>query len=194
MIGSDFVSPSVLKLGANQSSVVAAVGGALVVGLSGAVTVQSLRRLILPTGLLSVGTAVVAATLGRGVGIGAIAATGVAAVALGSAGRLVAARLGAPSMVLVVPASFALLPGLTIFRGLYELVAASGDSPGSLTIQSGLTTLLGAGAVLVAIATGTVFGEILASPWDRSVRDARPKGRDGSPRSDDDEGGDLRRA
>ena len=193
MVGSDFVSPSVLKLGVNQSSVAAAIGGALVVGLSGAVTVQSLRRLILPTGLLSVGTAVVAATLGRGIGIGAIAATGVAAVALGAVGRLVAARLGAPSMVLVVPASFALLPGLTIFRGLYELVAAGGDSPGSLTIQSGLTTLLGAGAILVAIATGTVFGEILASPWDRSVRGARPEGRDGREGRDDD-GGDLRRA
>ena len=182
-----------LKLSVNQSSVFAAVGGALVVGLSGAVTVQSLRRLILPTGLLSVGTAVVAAALGRGVGIGAIAATGVAAVALGAAGRLVAARLGAPSMVLVVPASFALLPGLTIFRGLYELVAAGGDSPGSLTIQSGLTTLLGAGAILVAIATGTVFGEILASPWDRSARRARPEGRDGREGRDDDSG-DLRRA
>ena len=118
-----------------------------------------------------------------------IAATGVAAVALGAAGRLVAARLGAPSMVLVVPASFALLPGLTIFRGLYELVAASGDAPGSLTIQSGLTTLLGAGAILVAIATGTVFGEILASPWDRTVRGARPEGHAGPV----DEGGDLRR-
>jgi len=193
LLGSDFVSPSVLKLGADQSSVVAAVGGALVVGLSGAVTVQSLRRLIVPTGLLSVGTAVVSAALGRGVGIGAIAATGVAAVALGAAGRLVAARLGAPSMVLVVPASFALLPGLTIFRGLYELVAASGDSPGSLTIQSGLTTLLGAGAILVAIATGTVFGEILASPWDRTLRGARPEGRDGHEGPGDDEGGDLRR-
>ena len=43
MLGSDFVSPSVLKLGADQASVVAAVCGALVVGLSGAVTVQSLR-------------------------------------------------------------------------------------------------------------------------------------------------------
>ncbi len=193
VVDSGFVSPSVLKLNVNQSSVFAAVGGALVVGLSGAVTVQSLRRLIVPTGLLSMVTAVVAAGLTRGVGIGAIAATGVAAVALGAAGRLVAARLGAPSMVLVVPASFALLPGLTIFRGLYELVAASGDAPGSLTIQSGLTTLLGAGAILLAIATGTVFGEILASPWDRSVRGARPEGRDGREGRDDD-GGDLRRA
>ncbi len=179
MLGSDFVSPSVLDLTANQASVVAAIGGALVVGLSGAVTVQSLRRLIVPTGVLSVGTAVVAAVLSRGIGIGPIAATGVAAVALGAAGRVVAARLGAPSMVLVVPASFALLPGLTIFRGLYELVAVGGESPGSLSIQSGLTTLLGAGAVLIAIATGTVFGEILASPWDRSVRGGRPVGSEG---------------
>jgi len=192
MLGSDFVSPSVLNLGPNQSSVVAAVAGALIVGLSGAVTVQSLRRLILPTGLLSLGTAVVSAVLGRGIGIGAIAATGIAAVALGAAGRFAAARLGVPSMVLIVPASFALLPGLTIFRGLYELVAAGGDSPGSLTIQSGLTTLLGAGAVLVAIATGTVFGEILASPWDRSVRGSRPEGREG-PGGSDGDGGDLRR-
>ncbi len=191
MLGSDFVSPSVLKLGPNQSSVVAALAGALVVGLSGAVTVQSLRRLILPTGLLSVGTAVVAAVLGRGVGIGAIAATGVAAVALGVVGRLVATRLDVPSMVLVVPGSFALLPGLTIFRGLYELVASGGDSPGSLTIQSGLTTLLGAGAILVAIATGTVFGEILASPWDSSVRGGRPEGHEGD---EADEGDGLRRA
>jgi hypothetical protein len=39
-------------------------------------------------------------------------------------------------------------------------------------MQVGLTTLLGAGAVLLAIATGTVLGEILASPWDR-MRTAR---------------------
>ena len=80
-----------------------------------------------------------------------------------------------------MPATFALLPGLTIFRGLYELVA-SGTDQGLLTTQSGLTTLLGAGAVLLAIATGTVFGEILAAPLDRRTRGG--EGPDG--------GGDLR--
>ena len=113
-----------------------------------------------------------------------IAATGIAAVALGVVGRLVAARLDVPSMVLVVPASFALLPGLTIFRGLYELVAVGGGAAGSLSIQSGSTTLLGAGAVLLAIATGTVLGEILASPWDRQIPGAAGGGgRAGSARS-----------
>ncbi|HSO63807.1 MAG TPA: threonine/serine exporter family protein [Ornithinibacter sp.] len=167
MLGSDFVSPDILDLRPDQAPVLAAVGGALVVGLSGAVTVQNRRRLILPTGLLSVSAAIVAALLDRVVVIGTITATGVAAVALGLVGRFVAGRLDAPSMVLVVPASFALLPGLTIFRGLYELVA-QGSQAGALSVQAGLTTLFGAGAVLLAIATGTVLGEIIASPWDRT--------------------------
>ena len=166
MLGSDFVSPAVLDLRPDQAPVLAALGGALVVGLSGAVTVQDPWRLILPSGLLSVGAATVAGLLDRVVVIGTITATGVAAVALGLVGRFVAGRLDVPSMVVVVPASFALLPGLTIFRGLYELVA-QGSQAGTLSVQAGLTTLLGAGAVLLAIATGTVLGEILASPWDR---------------------------
>ncbi len=173
MIGSDFVSPDVLDLRTGQSSVAAAIGGALVVGVAGAVTVQSRRMVLVPVGLLSAGGAIVYAVLIRGVGIGPITATGIAAVALGVCGRLLAQRMDAPSMVLVVPASFGLLPGLTIFRGLYELVAQSGGSAGLLSIQSGITTLLGAGAILLAIATGTVFGEILASPMDRTLRGSR---------------------
>ncbi|MEO5610639.1 MAG: threonine/serine exporter family protein [Ornithinibacter sp.] len=173
VLDSSFVSPDVLDLRTTQSTVVAAIGGALVVGLAGAVTVQSRRRVLIPVGLLSAGGAVVYAVLQRGAGIGPITATGVAAVALGVCGRLLAQRMDMPSMVLVVPASFGLLPGLTIFRGLYELVAQSGGSAGLLSIQSGITTLLGAGAILLAIATGTVFGEILASPMDRRMRGGR---------------------
>jgi uncharacterized membrane protein YjjB (DUF3815 family) len=178
-LDTQFVSPTVLELRTDQGALVTALLGALFVGLSAAVTVQSRARLILPTGLLSVGAATIGAILQRSLEFGVITATGFAAIALGAVGRVVAARLRVPSMVIIVPASFALLPGLTIFRGLYELVAVGGASAGSLTIQSGLTTLLSAGAVLLAIATGTVFGEILTSRWDTSVRGERPKGSDG---------------
>ena len=175
MTDGSFVSPSVLDLSSSQANIVAAVGGALVVGLAGAVTVQSMRHLVLPVGVLSVMAASVYALLTRSVGVGPILASGVAAVVLGLTGALVAHRVRTPSMVLVVPASFALLPGLTIFRGLYELVVSASDK-GLLSIQSGITTLLGAFAVLLAIATGTVFGDVLASPWDRRQRGSAPTG------------------
>jgi uncharacterized membrane protein YjjB (DUF3815 family) len=76
-------------------------------------------------------------------------------------------------MVVVVPASFGLLPGLTIFRGLYELVGESSSDIGTLSFQAGVGTLLGAAGVLLAIATGTTLGEIIASRWDSRVTRVR---------------------
>lgn len=174
-LGNSFVSPAVLDLRVGQAPVLALVVGSAVVGVAASVTVQNRRRLVVPTGLLSLAAAAVYGLLTRVGELGAITASGVAAVALGAVGRLVAQRMGAPSMVLVVPATFGLLPGLTIFRGLYQLVAQGGDA-GSLTIQSGITTLLSAFAVLLAIATGTVLGELLAAPWDRRMRGAHRHG------------------
>jgi uncharacterized membrane protein YjjB (DUF3815 family) len=101
--------------------------------------------------------------------LGQLAAAGVAATVLGCVGRLVALRMGAPAMVLVVPASYGLLPGLAIFRGLYEMVNGSSADSGSLSLQGGITTLLGAMAVLLAIAAGSVLGEFMAAPFDRRM-------------------------
>lgn len=169
-LGFAFVSPAVLDLRVDSGSVAAALVGAAVVGASGAITLQSRRHLILLCGALGLLGAAVNALAIRSVGIGPVTATGVAAVTIGLVGRLVAQRLRAPSLVVVVPASFGLLPGLTIFRGLYEMVGQA--DPGTLSLQSGLTTLFTAGAVLLAIATGTTFGEILGSPWDDVLRGA----------------------
>ena len=167
--GAPFVSPAVLDLRVSEAPLVPALVASLVVGLAAAVTVQSRHRLIVPVGVLTLLGVAVYSVLVRGFDVGAITATGLGAVSIGLAGRIAAQRMDAPSMVLVVPASFGLLPGLTIFRGLYEMVATGSDA-GVLTIQSGITTLLGAGAVLLAIATGTVLGDIVASPWDRRMR------------------------
>lgn len=164
-----FVSPTVLDLRVSAAPLVPALAASLVVGLAAAVTVQSRRRIVVPVGLLTLGGVAASAVLTRALDIGAVTATGLAAVTIGVLGRLIAQRMEAPSLVLVVPASFGLLPGLTIFRGLYEMVA-QGDDQGLLSIQSGITTLLSAGAALLAIATGTVLGELLAAPWDRRMR------------------------
>ena len=80
-------------------------------------------------------------------------------------------------MTVIIPASFGLLPGLTIFRGLYEMVISAGPDAGTLSVMSGLTTLLGAVATLMAIATGTTLGDIIVSPvgrrWNRAHWDKR---------------------
>ncbi len=179
--GADFVSPGVLDLKVSQAPIVPALLASLVVGLAAGVTVQSRRRLVVPTGVLTLVGVAVGAVLTRSLGVGVVTATGIAAVSIGVLGRLLAQRMDAPSLVIVVPASFGLLPGLTIFRGLYELVAQGQDS-GLLTFQSGLSTLLSAGGVLLAIATGTVLGEYLAAPWDRHVRGSRRPRTDQVPR------------
>ncbi len=179
--GADFVSPDVLDLRVSQAPIVPALLASLVVGLAAGVTVQSRRRLVIPMGLLTVVGVGVSALLTRGLSVGAVTATGMSAVVVGVLGRLLAQRMDAPSMVLVVPATFGLLPGLTIFRGLYELVA-QGSNSGLLTFQSGLSTLLSAAGVLLAIATGSVLGEYLAAPWDRHVRGSRRPRTDQVPR------------
>ncbi|MGL4743817.1 MAG: threonine/serine ThrE exporter family protein [Dermatophilaceae bacterium] len=165
-LDSAFVPPSVLDLQVTGASAVAALSGAVVVGATGAVTLQSRWRLVLPTAVLSVLAAGAATTLTRADVVGPVLASGVAAVLLGICGGAVAQRMDVPSAVLVVPASYALLPGLTIFLGLYELVAL-GEGKGPLSFQAGSVRLLGAFGVLLAIATGSTLGEVLASSWGR---------------------------
>jgi uncharacterized membrane protein YjjP (DUF1212 family) len=162
-------SPSVIQLSAVESPALGGVIGATVVGVAGAVTLRSRRKLVLATGLLSMATFGLSLAIATVPGAGSLTAAGVASVVLGFVGRLVALRLGAPAMVLVVPASYALLPGLAIFRGLYEMVRASAEGSGTLTLQGGITTLFGAMAVLLAIATGTTLGDFLGAPFDHRV-------------------------
>lgn len=165
----DVASPSIVSTRALNAPVVLAVVGAFLVGVAGAVGLRSLRRLVLPAGLLCAASVGVSLVVARIEGLGPLAAAGSAAIVLGFAGRLVALRMGAPPMVLVVPASYGLLPGLAIFRGLYEMVNGSSSGAGTLSLQGGITTLLGAMAVLLAIAAGSVLGEFMAAPFDRGA-------------------------
>jgi uncharacterized membrane protein YjjB (DUF3815 family) len=174
----DLAAPSIVATRALAAPVLVAVLGAGVVGMAGAVSLRSRRRLVMPAGLIGAAAVAVSLAVGRVEGFGQLSAAGIAALVLGVAGRLLALRLGAPALVLVVPGSYGLLPGLAIFRGLYEMVNGSGPSAGSLSLQGGITTLLGAMAVLLAIAAGSVLGELLASPFDhRMVQKRRARRR-----------------
>jgi uncharacterized membrane protein YjjP (DUF1212 family) len=105
-----------------------------------------------------------------GTGAGPALASGVAAVVLGFCGELLTERLRVPPQLVAVCGIVPLLPGLAIYHGLFAIVVDA-------DIQGGLTGLVGAAAIGLALAAGVTLGEYLGRPlsgrrdrWDKRVR------------------------
>ncbi len=94
-------------------------------------------------------------------GFGFAWGSAVAAVTIGVVAYSVAGRFGVPSLVVVVSAITPLLPGLSIYRGLYLM--ASGVNGGLLSLATAL-------AIAIALASGVILGEYLAQPLKREAR------------------------
>jgi uncharacterized membrane protein YjjP (DUF1212 family) len=90
-------------------------------------------------------------------GAGPALASGVAAVVLGFSGEVLTARLRVPTQVIAVCGIVPLLPGLAIYHGLFAIVVDA-------DIEGGLTALVGAAAVGLALAAGVTLGEYLGRP------------------------------
>lgn len=139
-----------------------------------AVTARALPRHLLPAGLLGAVGLFLSGGLSGSLGLGgfrlgATTAIAVAAIAIGVVGRLLGLRLGAPALVLVVPAVSPLLPGLRIFRGMYDAVSGSVVGASATHQATAVSTLIGAAAVALAISTGVVMGDVLSAPLDRQA-------------------------
>ena len=118
---------------------------------------QTRLRLIIPTGLVSVvGYLFYAGAVD--IGLGPSIAPAAAAVAVGFCARVVALSLGAPQLVVAVPASLFLLPGLMLFRAMYE-IGSNVDM-----MSNGVLVLLQATVIILATAIGLVLGDSLARP------------------------------
>lgn len=89
-------------------------------------------------------------------GVGQITASALAATMIGFAGGVISRRLRIPPLVIAVAGMVPLLPGLTIYRGLYEMAVERS--------YTGLSTLMVATSVALALAAGVVLGEFLAQP------------------------------
>ena len=92
-----------------------------------------------------------------GLGAGPPLASGVAAVVLGFGGEVLTERLRIPSQLVSVCGIVPLLPGLAIYHGLFAIVVDA-------DIEGGLTALVGAAAVGLALAAGVTLGEYLGRP------------------------------
>ncbi|RLK59785.1 threonine/serine ThrE exporter family protein [Actinokineospora cianjurensis] len=133
---------------------VQAVAGAAGAALFALASYAKPRALLVASAAGGAGTAVYGAlTL---TGTSPISASGIAAVVIGFAGGVVSRRLRMPPLVVAVSGLVPLLPGLTTYRGLYELAAERSTS--------GLPTLMLAAAIALALAAGVVLGEYLAQP------------------------------
>lgn len=123
---------------------------------------QTSPKLLLPTGLVGlVGYAVL--VLSEAAGVGDRLSPAVSAVAIGMVARMVALRLGAPQLVVAVPALLFLLPGLSIFSAMYTwTIDPNAALEGAVGIFNALT-------VILAIAGGIVLGDNLARPFTRKL-------------------------
>jgi uncharacterized membrane protein YjjP (DUF1212 family) len=127
-----------------------------------AVTEQTAWKLLLPTA--AVGVAGYLVLLGStSLGIGERFSPALAAVVIGMLARVVALKMGAPQLVVAVPAALILLPGLTIFRSMYVLTIEESE------ILLGTGGMLNAGAIVLGAAGGIVLGDTLARPLTRSL-------------------------
>ncbi|WP_223263175.1 threonine/serine exporter ThrE family protein [Arthrobacter sp. NamB2] len=119
-------------------------------------------KLVIPTSLVAVaGYLLLVSAMTAGVGYRL--APALAAILIGALARIVALRLGAPQLVVAVPAVLFLYPGLTIFRSMYALtIEPDVGSGGALGLFNALT-------VVLAIAAGVVLGDNLARPFTRKL-------------------------
>ncbi|MCQ1953984.1 threonine/serine exporter family protein [Arthrobacter sp. zg-Y238] len=123
---------------------------------------QSPRRLVLPTVLIgTVGFLVY--QLAEAGGMGPRLTPAVAAIFIGMVARIVALRMGAPQLIVAVPAVLFLFPGLAIFRSMYGL------SIGTDEMYQGVVGLFDALTVILAISGGVVLGDNLGRPFTRNL-------------------------
>ncbi|GAA1527667.1 threonine/serine exporter family protein [Nocardioides humi] len=139
------------------------VGGAIAAAAFAFASYAPLRTL-LPVGVLG-GVGLVITQVVVEAGFGRTWAVGLAAFLIGLFGYTVGRRFRVPPLVVVVSAVVPLLPGLSIYRGLFLL----GEEGGQQAAQ-GLLAMVTAASIAIALASGVILGEYVAQPVMREAR------------------------
>ncbi|TLP98281.1 threonine/serine exporter family protein [Nesterenkonia salmonea] len=134
-------------------------------GCAAAIVEQTRPGLILPTGAVAA-LGFCALYMGELVGLGDRFTPVIGGFLVGALGRVVALRLGAPQLVVAVPAMMFMLPGLMVFRGMYQI--AIENTAGSM--MGGLFELFNALIIIMAIAAGIVLGDVVMRRFTSSLQ------------------------
>lgn len=134
--------------------------GSLVTTVAFAVSCQVPRGALLGCGLVGL-LAQMLYQLSLAARSGPTAASALAALGVGLVAYAVGARVRVPPLVIVTTSIVALLPGFTIYKGLFSLLNQN---------IYGMFTLLTAVSIAVALASGAILGEYVAQPLAREAR------------------------
>lgn len=141
----------------------AAVGGGIAAA-SFAFASYAPWRTLLPVGVLG-GIGIAATEAVAQAGFGRTWAVGVSAFVIGLFGYTVGRRFRVPPLVVVVSAVVPLLPGLSIYHGLFLLGEEGGQQ-----VADGLLAMATAASIAIALAAGVILGEYVAQPVVREAR------------------------
>ncbi|WP_350269611.1 threonine/serine exporter family protein [Brevibacterium sp. CBA3109] len=146
------------------------IAAASLVAMAGAVGMQATRRFILPAAFVGLASHITMMSLSI-LNIDNVLASLLAATVAGFLSRPLSLRLGAPAIVLMIPAIYTLLQGLSIFTAVYQIVAESATT----SFAVGLSSLFSAILANAALAVGAVLGSYLARPLKNLKADAVEK-------------------
>ena len=178
-IGLNPIEVLVPKTGVHVLTAIVSLVAAVVVSMSGVVAMQATRRFILPAAFVGLASYITMTSLTL-LAIDNVLASLLASTVTGFLARPLSLRLGAPAIVLMIPAIYTLLQGLSIFTAVYQIAAESTTT----TFAVGLSALVSAILANAALAVGAVLGSYLARPLRNLKADAVEK-KDESARLDD---------
>nr|WP_286672929.1 threonine/serine exporter family protein [Brevibacterium sp. RIT 803] len=169
-IGLDPIEVLVPKTGVHVLTAIASMIAAAVVSMAAVVAMQSTRRFILPAAFVGLASYITITVL-TVLEIDNVLASLLAATVSGFLARPLSLRLGAPAIVLMIPAIYTLLQGLSIFTAVYQIVAETETTSFAVGLSSLFTAIL----ANAALAVGAVLGSYLARPLKNLKADAVEK-------------------
>jgi len=162
------VSPNPLQLTELHFQIL---GGGLV-AMTQTLATQTRLRAILWAGLVG-GSSLAVMYASTHLGISIVAATGVAAFYVGAIASLSSRLWRTPSSGIIACGILPLVPGVTLYTGLMQLV---NYPPGNPQFMTGVATMFSTISAALAIAIGASLGSLLIRPLHRRITQSRNAG------------------
>jgi len=162
-----FVTPDIMPV---ESAV--QIFGAVLISVGYALSMQTRPLSLIIAGVIgAIGWGIYQAALTIGdTPLTVIVATAVAAGAVGASATLISRVWRTPSTALMTAGIVPLVPGITLYNGLFLLI---GNAENSYNFDQGVITLFNAAMIALAIASGVSLGHLIARPIRRTLVRAR---------------------